>query len=157
MTVKPLLESNPFPRLQIPINALNIWLMTASVQENMRSLTAAHALPFNLALFSMPLCHTFTDLGLYNCRRPAEPLRDGTRLRLEVVVHASPTCVQSDFWERGRKLLIYLFIYVLWQGVKRRRLPLKALGCERVWAGEGVIKMWETFAPNLLWKAAASL
>lgn len=126
LTVKPHFESNLFPCLQIPINVLNIWLMTASVQENMHSLTPTHTLPFNLALFNMPLRLRFANLGLCNCRRPADPLRadmlwGGMRLRLWVWISIrrcsvprdfSPSCVCRAISESGGENCWFIFFSV---------------------------------------------
>lgn len=133
---------------------------------NMRSLTAAHTLPFNLALFNMSLCHRFANLGLCNCSRPADLLRadilwGGMRLRLCVWISIgwrsvprdfSPSCAEL-FRRMGWKLMIFFFLL---QADKTVSVAVKAGDCERMCAAEGVIKM-ESFAPNLLWKVAASL
>lgn len=46
--------------------------------------------------------------------------------------------------------------FFLLQADKTVSVAVKAGDCERMCAAEGVIKM-ESFAPNLLWKVAASL
>lgn len=158
MTVKPLFQSNVFPCLQIWINVLNVWLMVASVQ-NMCSLTAAHTLPFNLALFNMPSRHRFANLGLCNCRRPADPLRadmlwGGMRLRLWVWILIRRRSVPHDFRaisESGGENC--WFIFFLLQADKNGVSCFEGAG---LGVAEGGIKM-ETFAPNLLWKLAVSL
>lgn len=56
--------------------------------------------------------------------------------------------------ESGAKTADLFFFY--YKRIKTVSVALKARGCERMCAAEGVIKM-ETFAPNLLGKVATSL